>query len=190
MKTLSAVVVLVLAATSFGAAINLGSATVGQGATALLPVTVSANGGFNGVTAYVGWYQDVPVDFEYDASWLGTVGQVGAGSTPLSYENGAGAYSSGLDAFTRDVSFGGTKAVNIVSDATDVLVGNVLINVPQDFPVGVYKVYVDGSDSALSSGDSLSGADVMATLTVTPEPVSLALLAIGGLVVARRRRHA
>ncbi len=188
MKTLCTLLVLVLSASSLGAVIRLGDVWAFGPATVAMPVTVSADGGFNGVTVYVGWYEDLTVDFEYDANWLSAVGQVGAGSTPISYDNGAGAYASGNDMFAHDVSFGGTRATNIVNDDTEILVGRVLITIPPDMPPGDYRVYVDAQDSALSSGDRSLTADYVAYLRVAgPEPVSLALLAIGCMMVVRRR---
>lgn len=69
--------------------------------------------------------------------------------------------------------------------------GRVMVTIPAGTPVGQYTLRVD--NDFLSLGGSAGTIDAVGgtgTLTIVPEPASLGLVAIGGLLALRRRRTA
>jgi len=177
MKILSAVLVLVAAASSFGAVISFtGAPTVAPGGS--LPVAV------------FGSVADVP------ASGFAAVINVGlttsGGTESFAFDGGLPTGSN----FTKTVTGNGTASVLVNGFYTSALVdiangtklGTLTITAPT--AAGQYVVSTTGDLNYYNADEEsyfttpVSGSFAF---TVTPEPATMALLALGGLLIARRR---
>jgi hypothetical protein len=83
----------------------------------------------------------------------------------------------------------GTASTNL--DAVRNGFGKVMVSIPQGAQPGIYTMRID--NDFLSLGGATGTIDAIGgtgTFTVVPEPASLGLVAIGGLLALRRRRTA
>ena len=97
--------------------------------------------------------------------------------------------------FLLNVINNGTVLPDITT--TPVKVARVVVNIPAGVLPGVYNVTYSSDLTAFGSGDPTrenpainTALTDMATIEVVPEPASLGLLAVGGLLALRRRRIA
>jgi hypothetical protein len=69
--------------------------------------------------------------------------------------------------------------------------GRVMVTIPAGAPIGTYTLRVDNDFLSLGgSAGTIDATGGTGTLTIVPEPASLGLVAIGGLLALRRRRTA
>jgi PEP-CTERM motif len=184
MKKIAASMLVVGLANSFAFGGTIGfdpsASSVERGDTIVLTLSVADSGalaGFDSMDVIVGSDTLTMTGFAWDPSpgFVRFFGDID--------DSGSGVYSS-------DIKFGyfGT------GQSTGLIIGTLTVDIPMDAPFGDNFIEVDNSreNPAISQltnagvGDTLFGST---TINVVPEPATLALLGIGGLATALRRRR-
>lgn len=173
-----------------------------------LLVAFSASGAFAGdaifdpavATAIVGSGDVVSLNISMDSSAFPLTGGfdaiLGSNDAPFTFDWAPGfvldsmTLSPSTGTYTYDYFIGGNSTV---SDPLPMPVWMGVVKVDTAaLPIGSYTFGIDPSVDGFSTvydadgvGDPLSG---FGTVRITPEPATLALLAMGGLVALRRRR--
>ena len=158
-----------LAAAAFAAMIgSSASATVWTLSGNMDPQQAGSNGGFgagtgSGTGTIAGTYDDVTNQLDYTVTWSNLTSPV----TVAHFHVGAPGVSGGVDlGFT----------------AVSPSVGSATLNPTQE------NNLLAGLWYANIHTQNFTGGEIRGQVNVIPEPTSLALLGIGGLLVARRRR--
>lgn len=175
MKTLAAVLVLVVAAASFGGVVfSPEKQDVKPGEPAVFILTVENAEQFNGADIVVGSDDVLSMSFVYSETWKSSM----PGGWPSAGANPAGVYASDLYLTGNNVIggfFNSLELGTLTIDTTGLKNGIYTLKIDSDF---------DGFFSSLSTGEGLYSS---ASFSV-PEPATMALLALGGLLIARRRQ--
>lgn len=163
-------------------------ATYGSGATfvsSTVPITVSAYGaGTTTVTIGTGALaagagnelvlDNARVDFAFPGVATGVAVQLGQsiqpGQSMVLMVNGA------------------TTNVASVSQLNGGFLGSTQLFVPYVSPTGIASLFVIGNVSSFAIGGSNLAMDNLIASWNVPEPATMSLLALGGLLIARRRR--
>lgn len=178
MKTLATVMVLAMAAASFGGVVRfVGPTEISVGTPVVFGIQIESTGVFSG-TDIAFSTNDIAYEnfsFQFGAyPWNILTGpQAGFGLTGKTTEYYVGGVNTTATAVTGPVLDFGTLTLSNLTE-------------------GIYSIDILGAGIDLISGaGSADGVDdLMGTVsfTVTPEPATMALLALGGLLIARRRQ--